>query len=138
MAFGALLYALGFSMFGFFGAYVFFAAAMIIITIGEMLIAPVAQSLVASFAPEDMRGRYMAVNGLVWIVPFAIGPLGAGLIMDHFDPRLMWFVAGIIGLVAVCGYLWLHVKAGKKFEARQNGNRKHKLVVETEPSVALK
>lgn len=133
MAFGALLYALGFSMFGFFGTYVFFVAAIVIITIGEMIIAPVAQSLVASFAPEDMRGRYMAVHGLVWIIPFAIGPLGAGLIMDYFDPRWMWFVAGSIGLVAVCGYVWLHMRAGKKFEERRNRNGKPKQAVKVEP-----
>ena len=137
LTYAAFLYAAGFSMFGIFSTYAFFVAAMVIITIGEMLNAPITQSLVASFAPEEMRGRYMAVNGLIWIIPYAIGPLGAGLIMDHFDPRLMWLVAGVIGLVAVCGYLWLHVKAGKKFAARQNGNGKPKQAIEVEPSVAI-
>jgi dipeptide/tripeptide permease len=30
---------------------------MVIITIGEMLVAPVSQALTAQLAPEDMRGR---------------------------------------------------------------------------------
>jgi len=39
--------------------------AMAIITIGEMLTAPTSQALVARFAPDDMRGRYMAIFGMV-------------------------------------------------------------------------
>jgi len=91
-----------------------------------MIVAPVEQSLVADFAPQKMRGRYMAIFGFVWIIPWAIGPLGAGLIMDNFDPRLMWLVAFGIGIVSMLGYLWLHVRAGDKFAARQNGNGKPK------------
>lgn len=125
MAFGTLLYALGFSMFAYTTTYALFMIAIIIITIGEMILAPMEESLVAIFAPEDMRGRYMAVHGLVWIIPFAFGPLGAGLIMDNFDPRLLWLVDGAIGMMAVFGYLALHLKAGQRFIDRQNGSSNH-------------
>jgi MFS family permease len=125
-ALGTLLYAIGFGMFGVVSGYGWFLVAMAIITIGEMIVAPVEQSLVADFAPEDMRGRYMAVFGFVWIIPWAVGPLGAGLIMDHFDPRLMWFIAFGIGMLSMLGYLGLHFRAGTKFAARQNGNGKVK------------
>ena len=125
MAFGTLLYALGFSMYAYTSTYILFVLAIVIITIGEMILAPVEQSLVAVFAPEDMRGRYMAIHGLVWIIPFAIGPLGAGLIMDNFNPRLLWLVDGAIGMIAVFGYLALHLKAGQRFIDRQNGNSNH-------------
>ena len=56
MAAGTLLYAIGFGMYGFVSTYVLFLAAMVIITIGEMLTAPTSQALVAELAPEDMRG----------------------------------------------------------------------------------
>jgi MFS family permease len=124
MALGNILYVIGFSMYGYVNSYGMFLVAMVIITVGEMIIAPVAQSLVAHFAPEDMRGRYMAVNALAWIIPVSIGPLGAGFIMDNFDPRILWFVAGGIGLLDVAGFLLLHFKAGKKFEEKQNGYKK--------------
>ena len=68
-----------------------------------MIVSPVEQSLVADFAPQNMRGRYMAVYGFVWIIPWAIGPLGAGLIMNHFDPRLIWMVSFGIGLLSMLG-----------------------------------
>jgi len=97
---------------------------MVIITIGEMIIAPIAQALVASFAPEHMRGRYMAIHSFAWIIPIAIGPLGTGFIMDHYDPRLVWFIAGGIGVLDVLAFLVLHIKAGKKFEFKQNRHKK--------------
>ena len=108
MAFGTILYAIGFAMYGFVSIYLMFVIAMIIITIGEMIVSPVAQALVASFAPEDMRGRYMAVSGLSWGLPFAIGPYLAGLIIDGPSPQNLWYVAGFIGLLSTIGFLSLY------------------------------
>jgi len=108
MAFGTILYAIGFAMYGFVSVYFMFVMAMVIITIGEMIVSPVAQALVASFAPEDMRGRYMAVSGLSWGLPFAVGPYLAGLIIDGPTPQYLWYVAGFIGLLSTLGFLSLH------------------------------
>jgi len=104
MAVGTFLYAIGFAMYGFFSASLFFFIAMAIITVGEMLISPFAQSMVARLAPEDMRGRYMAFYSFSWTIPSLFGPLLAGLIMDNYDPNLVWYLAGVIGFVAALGY----------------------------------
>ncbi len=117
MALGSALYAVGFAMYGFVSTYILFLLAMVIITIGEMLVAPVGQALVAYFAPEDMRGRYMAIAGFSYGIPFAIGPLLAGLIMDNTDPRALWWAAGVIGIMAVTMFVWLHGKLQAKPEA---------------------
>ena len=116
IAFGNLLYVIGFTMYGIFDSYVMFVVAMVIITIGEMIYSPKEQMIAANIAPEDMRGRYMAVHSFSWIIPIAIGPLGAGLIMDNFDPRFVWFAAGLVGTIATLGFLRLHFKAQAKFE----------------------
>jgi MFS family permease len=113
MALGTLLYAIGFGMYGFVSTTAFFVLAMAILTIGEMIVAPVGQALVAKFSPEDMRGRYMAIFGFSWAIPFAIGPYLAGLILDNLDPRWLWYVAGVIGFLAVAGYLGLHRRTEK-------------------------
>ena len=110
MAVGTLLYAIGFAMFGFISAFGFFILAMVIITIGEMMVSPVSQALVAEFAPEDMRGRYIAMNDFCWIIPHAIGPLGAGIIMDNYNPVSLWKIAGVIGVVAVFSFLLLNTR----------------------------
>ncbi len=118
MAGGALLYAIGFSMYGFVSAYVFLLVAMAIITIGEMMTAPTSQALVAGFAPEDMRGRYMAVFGFSWVIPSTVGPLLAGLIMDNTDPRWVWYAAGMVGLVAAGSFALLQRRVGRTTEGR--------------------
>jgi MFS family permease len=108
MAFGTALYAIGFAMYGFVTGMTMFVLAMVIITVGEMVVSPFGQTLVASFAPEEMRGRYMAVSGLTWGLAFAVGPLLAGLVLDNFNPNLLWMACGVIGTVSTLGYLLLH------------------------------
>ncbi len=108
MAFGTFLYVIGFSMYGFVSTYALFVFAMVIITFGEMIVSPVSQALVASFAPEDMRGRYMAVSGISWMLPFAVGPYLAGLILDGPKPYLLWVAAGFVGMLSTMAFLALY------------------------------
>jgi MFS family permease len=108
MAAGSFLYAIGFAMYGFIGSFTLFILAMVIITIGEMVVSPFQQSLVASFAPEHMRGRYMAVSGLSWSISFTFGPYFAGRILDGTQPQLLWIFCGIVGILATTGFLFLN------------------------------
>jgi len=108
MAAGSLLYAIGFAMYGFVSGIALFAFAMVIITIGEMIVSPFQQSVVANFAPEEMRGRYMAVSGLTWSVAFTIGPYFAGLILDSANPGALWILCGAIGILATLGFIALN------------------------------
>jgi len=108
MLIGTLLYAIGFGLYGPATTYTWFAIAMIILTIGEMLVAPVTQALVARMAPEDMRGRYMAAFGFAWVVPGALAPLMAGVVMDRYDPRWVWYAAAIVGMASAAMFLRLH------------------------------
>ena len=107
MALGTLMYSIGFGLYGLANSTALFVIAMIIITVGEMVVLPVSQALVASMSPEAMRGRYMAVYGFSWVIPMAIGPLLAGLIMDNADPRWVWYASLLVGLVSTGIYLLL-------------------------------
>lgn len=107
LALGSLLYVIGFGMYGFVDVYLMFMLAMVIITIGEMVIIPVAQAYVGQAAPEDMRGRYSGVMGFSWMIPWMIGPLLAGLIMDNGDPNWVWYGSAILGMIATLGFFWL-------------------------------
>lgn len=108
MAAGSLLYAIGFAMYGFVPTFAFFIIAMVIITIGEMVVSPFQQSLVASFAPEHMRGRYMAVSSLSWSISFTVGPYFAGLLLESGNPSLLWAFCGLIGMMATIGFVVLN------------------------------
>jgi MFS family permease len=68
----------------------------------------VMQALVARMAPEDMRGRYMAVFGFAWVPPSALAPLAAGVVMDHYDPRWVWYASAIIGTISAAMFFRLH------------------------------
>ena len=110
MALGTIFYLIGFGMFGLVSAYPMFVAAVVIITIGEMIVMPTSQTLAAGFARLDMRGRYMAAFGLTISVPTAIGPLAAGIILDNYQPRLLWAVASAVCAVSAAAFYALHRK----------------------------
>lgn len=119
LASGAVLYMIGFSLYGIVSAFWMFLAAMVVITFGEMLVVPISQAVAAHFAPEDMRGRYMAVFGLSWAIPGAFGPVAAGVIMDRFNPNLVWYIGGALCFVSALSFLVLQWLKGKQFAVLQ-------------------
>ena len=114
MVLASALYGIGYTMFGLVGAFWLFMLAIAIITIGEMVHIPISQALVARFAPDHMRGRYMAAFGLTWAFPNSVAPLLAGLVMDNTNPDLVWYLAGILSLVAVAAFMALHIRAADR------------------------
>ena len=120
MALGNVLYAGGFAMYGFVSGYPAFLFAMVIVTLGEMVIAPVIQTVVAFIAPHDMRGRYMAAFQIGRQSAAAIGPLIAGVILDHYNPNWLWYGGGLICVTVAAGYVVLNKRAGMQFNARTN------------------
>lgn len=116
MAFGTVFYMIGFALFGIVTAYALFALNIVIITIGEMIVVPTSQALATDFAPETMRGRYMAIFGLSWAIPSTIGPGAAGYILDNFNPNLLWFIGGALCGLSVLAYYALHLRLGSRPE----------------------
>ena len=114
MAFGTLFYMIGFTMFGLVSAYPLFVTAIVVITIGEMIVVPISQGLAANFAPEQMRGRYMAVFGFSWAIPQTLGPGAAGYILDHFNPNLLWYIGGGLCALSAFSYYLLHIRLGAR------------------------
>ena len=53
----------------------------IVFALGETVWAPVAPALVNDLAAEHLRGRYNALNGVVWQTGGTVGPLIAGLFL---------------------------------------------------------
>jgi MFS family permease len=107
LAVGAVLVGIGFGMYGFVAAYGWFMVAMAILTVGEMIMVPVGQALVARLAPEAMRGRYMAVFGYSWVVAGVVGPLMAGVLLDGGHPSWLWYACLVLGLAAAGTYIYL-------------------------------
>ncbi|MDO9545438.1 MAG: MFS transporter [Pelolinea sp.] len=114
MLVGNLFYAVGFALYGFTNKYWQFLVAMVIITVGEMVIAPIVQTLIANISPEDMRGRYMAAYHLGWGIAVSIGPLAAGIIIDNYNPNWVWYAGGIICSLVAVGYFILKDRIGER------------------------
>ena len=114
MAIGTVFYMIGFALFGVVTAYFLFALNIVIITIGEMIIMPTSQAIATNFAPEAMRGRYMAIFGLSWAIPATIGPGAAGYILDNYNPNLLWYIGGGLCALSVLAYYALHLRLGAK------------------------
>ncbi len=121
MMLGALFLMAGFGMIGFVRGFALFLVAVIVITVGEMIFFPTAQALAVNFAPEKMRGRYMAAYGLAWAIPATIGPAAAGLSLDHYNTDLLWYIGGGLCALAAAGFYTLHIWLGaqKRFISAQ-------------------
>jgi MFS family permease len=117
---GALLYLVGFGMYGVTTATPLFVVAMVLVTGGEMLFIPTSQALIALFAPQDMRARYVATERFSWIIAQALGPLAAGVIMDRFDPRWVWYGCAIVCAISAAGFYALHVQTGTRLAQKQS------------------
>jgi MFS family permease len=114
MALGTIFYMIGFGMFGVVSAYSLFVAAVVIITVGEMIVIPTSQALAAGFARVDMRGRYMAAYGLSMSVPAAVGPAAAGIVIDNYNPNLLWYLGALLCAVSSAAFYTLHVRVGSQ------------------------
>ena len=114
MAFGTLFFMIGFAMIGFVRSVPLFVLAIVVITIGEMITFPTNRVLAVSFAPAEMRGRYMAIYDLGWTLPATFGPAMAGLILDNYDPNLLWYMGGILCLISAVSFYALHLWLGRQ------------------------
>jgi MFS family permease len=114
LSLGSFFFMIGLVMYGLVSSYTLFLVAMLLITVGEMIVMPVSQAMVAKFAPEHMRGRYMAFFSLSWLLPFTFGPGVGGLILDNYNPNWLWYLCGVFCLVAIGMFLFLN----KRMEQR--------------------
>jgi MFS family permease len=123
MATATFFYMIGFTMYGFVATIPLFIVAMVIITIGEMVGMPTSNSLAASFAPEDKRARYMAIFGFTWAVPSMIGPWAAGLVFDYYNPNYVWYIGGVLCVIAILAFFFLHARLGSnpRFQPAKTG-----------------
>jgi MFS family permease len=117
---GNAFYMVGFGSYGLFPSVPLFIIAMILITLGEMLVIPTSQALTALLAPPDMRARYVATERFNWIIAQALGPLAAAIIMDRFDPRWVWYGCSLICVMSMLGFYGLHLRTRERLIEKQN------------------
>lgn len=119
---GNAFYLLGFGSYGLPPSVPLFILAMVLITLGEMLVIPTSQALTALLAPPDMRARYVATERFNWIIAQALAPLAAGAIMDRFDPRWVWYGCSIICAISILGFYALQLRSRERLTEKQEAD----------------
>ena len=98
---GAACFAVGFGSLGLAHSAVALFGAVVVWTLGEMIMVPGLADVVASFAPEERRGEYMGLYALTFSVAMAVGrPLGIEA-YSYFGPMAMWSGCFGLGLLSV-------------------------------------
>ncbi|TCZ77771.1 MFS transporter [Paenibacillus albiflavus] len=80
-----------------------FVAAMIIITIGEMLVWPSVLNVTNQLAPSHKKGFYQGITNSAAAVGRMIGPFLGGMLVDAYSMNALFSL--IIGLFIVAGLL---------------------------------
>jgi MFS family permease len=108
LAFGSILYFIGYSMFGYLIGFNYFMLAIVVVTLGEVMISPPGMTLVSRLAPPGRTGRYMGIRGFCETAGWSLGPVWGGFMLGHFGarPTLAWFVITSLALFAAVGF-WI-------------------------------
>jgi MFS family permease len=83
--------------------------AVLVFAVGECLYDTIVAPLVAGLAPDELRGRYLAVSAFSWQLGFIAGP-GLGGLLLATSTQALWPVAAGICLAAAAGVLALERK----------------------------
>lgn len=114
LALSALITGVGFGLTAFADHALFYAATVLVWTLGEMLNSPSNSTLIAELSPADLRGRYQGVFSLAWSAAAFGAPIFGGFLQERAGNTVLWLTcAGIGGTVAVC-----HLLAGPSRDRR--------------------
>lgn len=107
VAAGALIYAVGSLAIALGTTFAAFAVSMVIVTIGELMVAPTGLALTARLAPADMRARYMGVYSITYTLAAGIAPVVGGQLNDRIGPDAIWYGGLLLGVGAALGFFLL-------------------------------
>ena len=113
LAGSAVLMGTGFGLVAFVHTLPFYALAVIIWTMGELIAAPLGSTIIADISPVHLRGLYSGVFGTAWGLAAFTGPALGGLVLEHFGNLTLWSACFILGLIVALGHLLLGRKLRK-------------------------
>lgn len=117
MAAAALLVGTGFGLTGLAGltpSLAFYALTVVVWTLGEVIGAAVAPTVVSELSPPGLRGLYQGIWGSSWGLAFFVGPVLGGFVFGHFGSSALWAGAFVLGLILSVSYLGLSIPARRR------------------------
>ncbi len=101
---GAILTGLGFGATALASDLPQFALTVAVWTLGEIIMAPVNSTVVASLSPAHLRGRYQGAFGLTWSLAFVTAPLMGPRIVAATSMATLWGACLVGSLLAAVGF----------------------------------
>jgi len=105
MALSSLLIGAGFGLTAFAGSLAFYGFTVVVWTLGEVIGASIAPTIVSEISPPALRGLYQGVWGSSWGLAFFLGPALGGFVFDRFGSDVLWAIAFVLGVVVAIGYI---------------------------------
>jgi dipeptide/tripeptide permease len=107
LALASLLVGAGIGMNAIVATLPWYACAVVVWTLGEILYSPAASSLAADLAPVDLRGRYQGVLSMSFSAGFFFAPLLGGWAAGTFRFQAVWTASLAAGIVTAAGFVAL-------------------------------
>ena len=105
MAVSTLFIGAGFGLYGLWSTVGAYTVGVVIFTVGEIIQAGVAPTIVSDLAPVHLRGTYQGVYHMAWGLASMVGPLFGGLLLDARGAPALWFACFAVGLAGAAGHL---------------------------------
>ncbi|EJQ41876.1 hypothetical protein IEE_04366 [Bacillus cereus BAG5X1-1] len=98
---GLFIYTIGFTILGTSNSLWILLIAGLFQTVGEMMYVPVRQSIMADMVPNEARGSYMAINGMVFQVAKMNGAFGVmlGSFIASWGMSVLYFIVGMSSIL---------------------------------------
>lgn len=110
LAAAAVLIGVGFGLTGAADTLPLYVASIVIWTLGEIVMAPVAPALVSRLAPEQLRGVYQGIYHGAWGLALLVGPAAGGLVFERLGEATLWNGCLAAGLIAAAGFAALRLR----------------------------
>jgi MFS family permease len=105
LATAALFMGVGFGLYAIAGGPLWYAAGVVIWTLGEVATSPTASSIVADLAPPTLRGRYQGVFMMSWGLAMFVGPSAGATLLARRDGATLWSACFLLGVLVAAGNL---------------------------------
>ena len=106
---GVFLVGLSFLLLHIPGGVIVACCMIVVITFGEILSMPFMNSYWIARTQPSNRGQYAALYTMAWSAAQTLGPMGGAQLVEHYSFALLWWVVGIVCIIASFAFWKLHL-----------------------------
>lgn len=81
---------------------------IIMVTFGEILAMPFMNTYWITRTQPTNRGQYAALYTMAWSAAQSFGPMGGSQIVQHWGFTILWWIVGVVALIASFSFWRLH------------------------------